>query len=257
VSNYFNGANRCKMLNQYLGFSEVLSAQRYALGSLPYNRTKVEGVQMIASEMLGTQPTCTWTEEPGSLPMRRSRGPGRLRYLVEAELASSWWARVGKKIRQAMRSLHRPPATEFPRWYETECSRAPSAPAGGVGDCADTIEEFLYWAMMSADPSAPSMGIQSDGFATSEKKGSDSPALWALSARADSGPAGVGCLDTSRVRGSDPRQIPRDLSQLDDRACGYEWAGDRSGEGEIGPWPSGVGRRRLDAADRGSTTFDR
>jgi hypothetical protein len=77
------------MLNQYLGFSEVLSLQRYALGSLHYNLTKLERIiQKIEAEIIGT----TWTEEPRPLPKRRLRGPGRLRYPVEAELASSWWA---------------------------------------------------------------------------------------------------------------------------------------------------------------------
>jgi hypothetical protein len=50
-----------------------------------------------------------------------------------------------------MRSLHCPPETEFPRWYETECSRAPSAPRGGIGQFADTVEERLYWAAMGAE----------------------------------------------------------------------------------------------------------
>src|ERR1700747_2883860 len=137
-----------QMLNQYLGCSEVLSAQRYALGSLPYNRTKVERiVEMIASEIFETQRA--WTEEPRWPPKRWLRGLGRVRYPVEAELASSWWARTGKKIRQAMRSLHRPPVTEFSWWYKTEYSGARSAPGGGVGHSADTIEECLYWATTS------------------------------------------------------------------------------------------------------------
>jgi hypothetical protein len=63
-----------QMLNQYLGCSEVLSAQRYALGSLPYNRTKVERiVEMIASEIFETQRA--WTEEPRWPPKRWLRGP--------------------------------------------------------------------------------------------------------------------------------------------------------------------------------------
>src|SRR5262249_20404501 len=119
---------------------------------------------MIASEIFGTQRT--WAEEPRSLTKRRSRGPGRLRSPVQPELASSWWVRTGKKIRQATRSLHRPPETEFPRWHETECSRAPSAPGGGVGQSADTREELLYWVPMSANPAAPPMGIQRDGLVT-------------------------------------------------------------------------------------------
>jgi hypothetical protein len=65
---------------------------------------------MIASEMFGTQRTCTWTEEPRPLPKKRSTGPGLLRYPGEGELACSWWARMGKKIRQGIGPTARDPA---------------------------------------------------------------------------------------------------------------------------------------------------
>src|SRR5262249_27307753 len=106
-----------------------------------------------------------------------------------------------------------------------------------------------YWATTSVDPAAPPMGIQGDGFVTSELKRSDAPAPWALSARADGGPTGLDRLDTSRVQVSDRREIPRVLSQPGDQACGHGWAGNRSGEGEKSPWPSRVGRRRHGVAD--------
>ena len=204
---------------------------------------------MIASEIFATQRTWTWAEEPRPILKTRPTGPGRLRDPIEADLPCPRWARMGKNIRQAMRSLHRPPETEFPRWYETECSHAPSAPGGGVDQSAYTREEYPYWATMSVDPAAPFMGIQRDGFVTSEMKRSDVPALWAPSARADGGPAGVDDLDTSRAQVPDPREIPRVLSQAGDRACGHGWAGDRSGEGEKGSRPRGVGRRRHNVAD--------
>src|SRR5262249_40035176 len=102
----------------------------------------------------------------------------------------------------------------------------------------------LYWATMSVDPAAPSMGIQRDGFVTSEMKRNDAPALWALPARADGGRAGVDRVDTSCVEVPDPREIPRVLSQPGEEACGHGWAGDGSGGGEKGRWRCGVGRRR-------------
>src|SRR5262249_38351382 len=162
---------------------------------------------MIALEIFATQRT--WTEEPRSLPKRRSRGPGRLRSPVQPELASSWWARTGKKIRQVMRSLHRPPANGFARWYKTECSRVPSAPGAGVGYSAYTREELLGRCRSRCALQGAPIGW----IVTSEMKGSEAPALWALSARGDGGPVGVDHLDTSHIQAPDPREIPRVLSQ--------------------------------------------